>query len=65
MSSNALIVFLLGSLLLIGGIAYGSYLAHMPAKWIAVEVIVMLGFAVLVLSRKMQARPGPGGPPRV
>jgi len=62
MSSNSLIVYLLGALLLIGGVAYGCYLMHMPAKWIGVLVIVMLGLAVLALSRKMGARPGPGGP---
>ncbi len=61
-SSSSLIVYLLGALLLIAGISYGCYLMHMPAKWIAMLVIVMLGFAVLALSRKMGAR---SGPPRV
>jgi hypothetical protein len=62
MSSNSLIVYLLGALLLIAGIGYGCYLAHMPVKWITMLVIVMLGFAVLALSRKM-SRPGPPSGP--
>jgi hypothetical protein len=59
MSSNSLIVYLMGALLLIAGVSYGCYLMHMPMKWNAMLVIVMLGLAVLALSRKMGARSGP------
>ena len=66
MSSNALIVYLLGALVLIAGIAYFAFLAHMPTKWIAAIVIVLVGIAVLALSRKMgRGGAGSGGAPRV
>lgn len=64
MTSNALIVYLLGALVLIAGIAYFAFLAHMPTKWIAAVVIVLVGIAVLALSRKMLKGPGSGGAPR-
>jgi uncharacterized membrane protein YecN with MAPEG domain len=53
MSTNSLIVYFLGALLLIGGIAYAFSLAHMPFKWIGAFVLFMVGIAVVVLSRKM------------
>jgi hypothetical protein len=61
MSSNSLIVYLLGAVLLIAGVSYACFLMHMPTKWIGMLVVVMLGLAVLALSRKMGARSGPGG----
>jgi uncharacterized membrane protein YczE len=53
MSSNALIIYLLGALVLIAGIAYFAFLSHVPTKWIAALVIVFVGVAVLALSKKM------------
>lgn len=60
MSSNALIVYLLGALVLIAGIAYFAFLAHVPTKWIAALVIVFVGVAVLALSKKMGRGSAPG-----
>jgi hypothetical protein len=31
----------------IAGLTYGAYLMHMPAHWIAVGAIVMLGVGIL------------------
>jgi uncharacterized membrane protein len=36
-----------GFAIVIGGLIYGAYLMHMPAHWIAVGAIVLLGFGIL------------------
>jgi hypothetical protein len=36
-----------GFAILIAGLVYGAYLIHMPAHWIAVGAIVMLGVGIL------------------
>ena len=40
-------LYLVGFLTLIGGLIYGATLLHVPAQWIAVASIVLLGFAIL------------------
>jgi len=37
----------LGYLIVIGGLIYGAYLVHMPAHWIVVGAIVLLGVGIL------------------
>jgi uncharacterized membrane protein len=36
-----------GFAIVIGGLIYGAYLMHMPAHWIAVGAIVLVGFGIL------------------
>ena len=36
-----------GFAIVIGGLVYGAYLVHMPARWIAVGAIVLLGIGIL------------------
>jgi len=36
-----------GFAILIGGLAYGAHLLRMPAHWILVGAIVMIGFGIL------------------
>ena len=38
---------MIGFLILIGGLVYGATLMHMPAHWIVVGAIVLLGFGIL------------------
>ena len=40
-------LYAIGFAILIAGLAYGAHLAHMPAHWIAVGVVVMVGFGIL------------------
>ncbi len=40
-------IYLVGYLILIGGLIYGATLLHIPSQWIAVGTIVMVGLAVL------------------
>ena len=45
MSSFAL--YLLGMVIVIGGLAYGASLLHAPTQWIIVGVVVLLGIGIL------------------
>ena len=40
-------LYVLGFLILIGGLIYGAVLMHMPAHWIAVGAVVLLGLGIL------------------
>lgn len=45
MSSFAL--YLVGMLVLIGGLAYGAHLAGLSTQWIAVGAVVLLGIGIV------------------
>ena len=40
-------LYSIGFVLVIGGLIYGAHLMHVPAHWIAVGAIVLLGLGVL------------------
>jgi len=40
-------LYSIGFAILIGGLIYGAHLMHMPAHWIAVGAIVLLGLGIL------------------
>jgi len=40
-------LYLIGFVILIGGLVYGAAILHMAAHWIAVGAIVLLGLAIL------------------
>jgi hypothetical protein len=43
----SLIIYLIGFLILIGGLIYGAAILHVAPHWIAVGAIVLLGLAIL------------------
>lgn len=40
-------IYLVGFLILIGGLTYGAVLLHVPQRWIVVGVIVLLGLGIV------------------
>jgi len=40
-------LYALGFAIGIGGLIYGAYLVHMPAHWIVVGAVVLLGIGIL------------------
>ena len=40
-------IYIVGFLILIGGLIYGAVMLHMAPHWIAVGAIVLLGLAIL------------------
>ena len=54
MSSFA--TYLIGYLILIGGLAFAAYLLNIPAMWIGVGVIVLVGAGVLSATSRTKMR---------
>ena len=40
-------LWIVGYIVLIGGLAWGAHLAHVPQKWIIVGVICLAGIAII------------------
>ena len=40
-------MYLVGFIVVVLGLGYGAYLAHVPTQWIAVMVIVLIGIGIL------------------
>lgn len=40
-------LYIVGFLIVIGGLIYGAVLMHVPTQWIVVGSVVMLGLAIL------------------
>jgi hypothetical protein len=40
-------LYAMGFAILIGGLIYGTYLVHLPAHWIVVGAVVLLGVGIL------------------
>jgi prepilin signal peptidase PulO-like enzyme (type II secretory pathway) len=40
-------MYLVGFVVVVFGLGYGAYLAHVPSQWIAVMVIVLIGLGIL------------------
>ena len=45
--SNSFAVYLIGFIIVVVGLAFGAYLAHVPPAWIGTGVIVLIGLGVL------------------
>ena len=41
------VLYMAGYLIVIGGLIYGAVLLHVPAPWIVVGSVILLGIAVL------------------
>jgi hypothetical protein len=54
MSSFA--TYLIGFLILIGGLGFAAYLLNVPTMWIGVGVIVLLGIGVLSATNRTKMR---------
>lgn len=51
-------LYLIGMIIVICGLAYGAFLAHVPTQWIVVGVIVLLGIGILTgVARTRQKDP--------
>lgn len=40
-------IYLIGFVILVIGLTWGAYLAHVPPKWIGVGVVCLLGAGIL------------------
>jgi len=44
---SSFVLYLIGMLVVIGGLAYGAFLAGLSTQWIAVGVVVLLGIGIV------------------
>ena len=54
MPSN--LIYLIGYVIVIGGLAYGAHLLGLSAEWIAVGAVVLAGMALMGVSKKGRSR---------
>lgn len=40
-------MYIIGFIVVVIGLGYGAYLAHVPSQWIGVGVIVLVGLGIL------------------
>jgi len=40
-------LYVVGFLIVIGGLVYGAVILHVPPRWIAVGAVILLGLAIL------------------
>lgn len=57
---SAFSTYLIGFIILIVGLAIAAYLLNVPATWIAVGVIVLIGIGVLMATSRTKPRDPPG-----
>ncbi|MHB1058526.1 MAG: hypothetical protein ACYC0F_11685 [Rhodanobacter sp.] len=57
MSSFAL--YLIGMLIVIGGLAYAAVLLHAPTQWIIVGVVILLGVGIVGAVTRTRRRDPP------
>ena len=52
-------IYLVGFIVLIAGLAVGAYLLNIPAVWITVGVIVLLGLGILKGASRTKSKDPP------
>ena len=53
---SSLAIFIIGFIVLIGGLAYGASMAGMSPQWIAVGAIVLAGIGIVTGVTKMRTK---------
>jgi hypothetical protein len=52
-------LYLVGMLVLIGGIGYGAWLANVPSQWIVVGCVILLGIGIIGAVTRTRRRDPP------
>ena len=52
-------LYVVGFLIVIGGLIYGATLMHMPTQWIAVGAVVLLGVGILTGVKNTRQKDSP------
>ena len=56
---SAFSTYLIGFIILVVGLAIAAYLLNVPATWIAVGIIVLIGIGVLMATSRTKPRDPP------
>jgi hypothetical protein len=57
--STSFVAYLVGFIVLVGGLALGAHLAGVSSRWIGVGVIVLLGLGIVKAVTHTQAKTTP------
>lgn len=61
---SAFMLYVFGFLVLLAGLGYAAYLIHVPATWIGVGALVLIGMGVMSAVSRTKSRDAPAeGPP--
>ncbi len=52
-------IYVGGLVLVIGGLAYGAAILHVPTHWIVVPAVVLLGFGILAAVKATRQKDSP------
>lgn len=63
-SMSAFVLYVLGFIVLLGGLIYGAYLIHVPQAWIIVGALVMIGLGIMSAVSRTKRRDPPAEAPR-
>jgi hypothetical protein len=55
------VLYLVGTIIVIIGLGYGAWLAHVPTQWIAVGAVVILGLGILTGVSRTRRKDPPVG----
>ena len=61
---SAFALYIAGFAVLLGGVAYGAYLLHVPHTWIAVGALIIIGLGIMSAVSHTKRRDPPSEPPR-
>jgi O-antigen/teichoic acid export membrane protein len=61
--SQASVLYLIGFLVAVIGLAWAAHLAGMPSQWIGASVVVLVGIGIAAAAKRFGGRP-PSSPPR-
>jgi O-antigen/teichoic acid export membrane protein len=61
--SQASVLYLIGFLVAVIGLAWAAHLARMPSQWIGASVVVLVGIGIAAAAKRFGGRP-PSSPPR-
>jgi len=60
---SAFALYVIGFVVLLGGLIYGAYLIHIPQTWIIVGALVLIGIGIMSAVSHTKRRDPPAEPP--
>lgn len=61
---SAFALYIVGFVVLLGGLAYAAFLLHVPHTWILVGALVIIGIGIMSAVSHTKRRDPPSDPPR-
>lgn len=59
---SSLAIYLVGMVVLIGGLGYGAFLAGVAPQWIGVGTVVLLGIGIVTAVSRTRSKDPPASP---